>query len=197
MRADGARNRRHIIDTARTLLAAKGTGVTLRAVARRAGVGTATVTRHFPTRDALVDAATARQLELCTELTDGSLADPDPWHGLLAMVDRVFDPEARRDDLPVTHLMAESRAARNVCELARRAQEAGHLRADFEPNDLLLLVKAGESLASTSPHAARRLAAYLLQSFAARTGPLPSAEPIHPLTGVPHLTPGPGQTAAA
>ncbi|GAB7044070.1 MULTISPECIES: TetR/AcrR family transcriptional regulator [Catenuloplanes] len=201
MRADGARNRRHIIDTARALIAANGTGVTLRAVARRAGVGTATVTRHFPTREALIDAASARQFEICTEVIDESLADPDPWHGLTAMVDRVFDPRARRHDMPVAEMLdapAGQRAITGVCELTRRAQEAGRLRADFEPHDLLLLMRAGESLAETSPQAARRLAAYLLQSFAARTAPLPpGGQPIHPLTGVAHFPPEQGQTAVA
>ncbi|MDR7277377.1 AcrR family transcriptional regulator [Catenuloplanes atrovinosus] len=162
-------------------MAAKGTGVTLRAVARHAGVGTATLTRHFPTREALVEAAVARQIDVCTEATERAAADPDPWRGLNGMVERMFDPRLRDGDLPVGDAITGpdgARARHNVCELTRRAQEAGQLRADFRPADLLLLTTAGDNLAATSPPAARRLVAYLLQSFAARTAPLPDAPPI-------------------
>ncbi|MFI5843941.1 TetR/AcrR family transcriptional regulator [Catenuloplanes sp. NPDC051500] len=180
MRVDAARNRDQILDAARTLFATRGTDVTLRAVARRAGVGTATLTRHFPTREALIEAAFERQADLCTGLTEAALADPDPWHGLRGMVNRVFDPQARPGDLQITTFPADSPAVRNIRELTRRAKEAGSLRADFETNDLALLMQAGDSLAATSPAAARRLAEYLLQSFSARTGPLPA------LTDAPH-----------
>lgn len=178
MRTDAARNREQILDAARALFAAKGTDVTLRAVARQAGVGTATLTRHFPTRDALIEAAFGRQAELCTGLTEAALADPDPWHGLRGMVNRVFDPRERGRDLPVIEhpeFGEGSRAVHNIRELTRRAKEAGALRADFDPDDLTLLLRAGDSVAATSPAAARRLAEYLLQSFSARTGPLPKA----------------------
>jgi AcrR family transcriptional regulator len=173
MRVDAARNRDQILDAARALFAAKGTDVTLRAVARRAGVGTATLTRHFPTREALIEAAFGRQTDLCTGLTEAALADPDPWHGLRGMVDRVFDPQARHGDLQVRGFAVDSPAVRNIRELTRRAKESGALRADFEPSDLALLLQAGDSVAATSPAAARRLVEYMLQSFAARTGPLP------------------------
>ncbi|WP_033342046.1 TetR/AcrR family transcriptional regulator [Catenuloplanes japonicus] len=173
MRVDAARNRAHILDAARKLFAARGTDVTLRAVARQAGVGTATLSRHFPTREALIEAALGRQIDLCTGLTEEALADPDPWHGLRGMVDRVFDPRQRGHDLPIPGFDTDSPAMRNLRELTRRAQEAGALRADFEPGDLTLLLQAGDSVAATSPAAARRLVEYMLQSFSARTGPLP------------------------
>ena len=57
MRADARRNRDRLIAAARDLFAEAGADVSLDAVARRAGVGAGTLYRHFPTRDALVEAA--------------------------------------------------------------------------------------------------------------------------------------------
>ena len=57
MRADARRNRDKLIAAAKDLFAETGTDVSLDAVARRAGVGPGTLYRHFPTRDALVEAA--------------------------------------------------------------------------------------------------------------------------------------------
>jgi hypothetical protein len=71
-----------------------------------------------------------------------------------------------------------ARAMTNITELVRRAQQSGDLRADFSPSDLALLVQASDSLTATSPAAARRLVAYLLQSFSARTAPLPAPAPV-------------------
>ena len=56
-RADAVRNREKLLIAATELFAAQGTDVSLEAIARRAGVGIGTLYRHFPTRDALVEAA--------------------------------------------------------------------------------------------------------------------------------------------
>ena len=56
LRADAARNRQKLIEAAGDAFADSGTDVSLEAVAKRAGVGIGTLYRHFPTRDALVEA---------------------------------------------------------------------------------------------------------------------------------------------
>lgn len=56
-RIDAIRNREKLLDAATELFAAEGTGVSLETVAKRAGVGIGTLYRHFPNRDALVEAA--------------------------------------------------------------------------------------------------------------------------------------------
>jgi AcrR family transcriptional regulator len=55
-RADARRNRARILDVAFTAFAREGLGVSIQAIARRAGVSTGTVSRHFPTKDELFTA---------------------------------------------------------------------------------------------------------------------------------------------
>ncbi|SFJ81539.1 TetR/AcrR family transcriptional regulator [Amycolatopsis sacchari] len=178
MRTDASRNRSRILEAARELFAATGPDVTMRAIARRSGVGVATLYRHFPTREALIAAAFEQELAHCDRLTEEALADPDPWRALRVVVDQaVSGHHGKRGfppDFPDTG--ARERILGNVTELVRRAQEAGALRADFMTADLALLVQASDSAAS--PAAARRLVAYLLQSFSARTAPLPAPVPV-------------------
>ncbi|MGW4059220.1 TetR/AcrR family transcriptional regulator [Amycolatopsis sp. NPDC004747] len=184
MRTDASQNRARILDAARELYAAKGLDVTMRAVARRAGLGVATLYRHFPDREALAVAAFEHELADCDRLSEEALADPDPWRALRGVVDHAvraravtwaIGAESRNRVEPGG---ARTRAMGNITELVRRAQESGDLRADFSPSDLALLVQASDSLAVTSPAAARRLVAYLLQSFSARTAPLPDPAPV-------------------
>src|SRR5262249_20882028 len=56
-RADAERNEARVVQAAREVFAESGGDATLEATARRAGVGIGTLYRHFPTRDALVEAA--------------------------------------------------------------------------------------------------------------------------------------------
>lgn len=62
MRADAARNRALILDTAIAAFATEGLGVPVHEIARRAGVGTGTVSRHFPTKEALFEAIVASRV---------------------------------------------------------------------------------------------------------------------------------------
>lgn len=56
MRADAVRNRERLIEAARTVFREQGYDASLDEVAKRAGVGAGTLYRHFPSRDALMDA---------------------------------------------------------------------------------------------------------------------------------------------
>lgn len=71
LRADAQRNRDHLLAIARAAFAADGDDVTLDRIAKDAGVGIGTLYRHFPTRDALVEAIYAAEL-------DAVVADADP-----------------------------------------------------------------------------------------------------------------------
>ncbi|HET6709837.1 helix-turn-helix domain-containing protein, partial [Amycolatopsis sp.] len=148
MRTDASQNRARILDAARELSAEKGLDVTMRAVARRAGLGVATLYRHFPDRAALVVAAFEHELADCDRLGEAALADADPWRALRGVVDDVvraqagnraftwaFRGESRDEAEP-----GAARAMANIAELVRRAQESGDLRADFSLSDLALLV---------------------------------------------------------
>lgn len=91
MRADAARNRELLLAAAVRAFAAEGSGATLDGIAKAAGVGIGTLYRHFPTRDALVEAVYRNELDrLCqagTELRAELPAD----RALRAWMDRFVD----------------------------------------------------------------------------------------------------------
>ena len=207
LRADARRNRERIVGAARGAFAALGVDVPMAEIARRAGVGVATLYRRFPTKEALVAEAFAEQLAECVSVVDDALLDPDPWRGFCAVIEKVCDMQAA--DRGFTAALASAfpdavalgevgaRAERGFAELARRTKEDGRLRADFAPEDLALVIMANGGIvaesAETARAASRRLVAYLLQSFRARPTdppePLPPAAPLslqrtlHPPTG--------------
>jgi AcrR family transcriptional regulator len=76
-RADARRNRELLLSAALELFAAQGAGVSLKDVAREAGVGVGTVYRHFPTRDALIEAAYRAEVEQLCDIDDLLRHRPD------------------------------------------------------------------------------------------------------------------------
>ncbi|MFE4663675.1 TetR/AcrR family transcriptional regulator [Streptomyces sp. NPDC056716] len=188
LRADARRNRERILEAAREVFAAQGIDAPMSAVARRAGVGVATLYRRFPTRTALATAAFAEQLALCAAALDDALADPDPGRGLYTFLkevcttqvtDRGFTP-VFLDQFPgsLDHERERDRAEESLARLVQRAREAGQLRADFDPADITLLLLANSGFVGQPREialaASRRLLAYLFQAFQAqRPAPLP------------------------
>ncbi len=183
LRSDALDNRERILDAARAAFAAEGMNVPMREIARRAGVGPATLYRHFPTKQMLATKAFTYQLCACRAIVDEGLADPDPWHGFRLVIEKVCELHARnrgfaaafRSAFPdVMDVTAGREYALNaVAELARRAKKAGHLRPDFVLDDLLLVLMANDGIRATSPAArvaaSRRFAALAIQAFQART----------------------------
>jgi AcrR family transcriptional regulator len=82
MRADGARNRQRLIDVAKQTFTELGPEISLETIARRAGVGKGTLYRHFPVRDALVEAVCRRELEQLAEAAQVLLARHAPGDAL-------------------------------------------------------------------------------------------------------------------
>ena len=66
LRADARRNREKVLKAARAVFAEQGRDAQMDDVARRAGVGVGTVYRHFPTKEALIEALMAEPFELIT-----------------------------------------------------------------------------------------------------------------------------------
>lgn len=198
LRADARENRERILAAAREAYAVHGVDAPVTAIARRAGVGVATLYRRFPTRDALVEEAFAEQLTQCVAVLDKALEDPDPWHGFCSVIEKVCEKQAHDRGFTTAFLSQfpgndgyardRSRAEQALARLVRRAQDSGELRADFALSDipLLLLANNGVIAEQRSQQAAaatsRRLVAYLLQSF--RT-------PGHPGPDGPRATGGP------
>jgi len=78
VRADAQRNRDRIVEVARVVFRERGYDASLDDIAKQAGVGPGTLYRHFPTRDALLDAVMQAWVERVTETTDKALAFEGP-----------------------------------------------------------------------------------------------------------------------
>jgi AcrR family transcriptional regulator len=168
-RADAKRNRERLLVAARELVAEAGNEVALDEVARRAGVGNATLYRHFPTRTELLAALYADEVAaLCsygTELLDAT----SPIEGLFAWLDAFVVHVATKRPLALaatdvpdgrrTPMFSEWHDAitGTAAGLVRRAQSA--LRQDVTLTDVLALA-SGAALAAGATDA-RRLVALL------------------------------------
>jgi AcrR family transcriptional regulator len=196
LRSDARDNRDLILDAARAAFSAEGLNVPMREIARRAGVGQATLYRRFPTKKMLVTEAFKGQLGSCHAIVDEGLADPDPWHGFCLVIEKICELHARNRGFTAAFMSAfpnamdfaadREHALRSTAELARRAKDAGQLRPDFVLDDLILMLMANSGIRATSPAArvaaSLRFAALAIQSFQAS----PQAPALPP---VPRLTP--------
>lgn len=179
LRADAAHNRARIVAAARQLFADRGIDVPMTAIARRAGVGAATLFRRFPDRRSLIDEVFSTQITHCESVLDDAAADSDPWHGFCTFVEELgrMQVEDRGFTEAFLTTIAEgsgideksNHAESTFARLVARAQESGRLRRDFDPSDLLLIFYANSGVSMAPPEHAhalsRRLIAYLLQSF--------------------------------
>ncbi|MFJ8083624.1 TetR/AcrR family transcriptional regulator [Streptomyces sp. NPDC096205] len=150
LRADALRNRERIVTAAREMFTELGPDVPLDEIARRAGVGNATVYRHFPDRDALVrevvcsvmDRTVAAAEKALTETGDAFEALEHFAHAsvderisaLCPMVESTFDKN--HPDLEETRVRCEGL----VVAIMDRAKAAGQLRPDVGFGDLMVAV---------------------------------------------------------
>ena len=148
MRADARRNRDKLIAAAKDLFAETGTDVSLDAVARRAGVGPGTLYRHFPTRDALVEAAYRSEVAELSAAADDLLATRPPDLALAEWMDRFVAYAAAKRGMRAalqsvvasgSDIFADARR-QNLATLATllaAGAEAGTIRPDVEAEDVL------------------------------------------------------------
>lgn len=177
---------------ARRAFAESGLRVPFDEIARRAGVGEATVHRRFPDRASLIAASFGDKMTAYADAAAAALAEPDPWDGFCGYVRRVCALQSGdrgfADLLTLTFAAVNpaveeleclrSSAYRDWLTLVRKATAAGRLRPDFHPDDLILVLMANAGViaatADTAPDAWQRFIEYLLQAFAAgSTRPLP------------------------
>jgi AcrR family transcriptional regulator len=190
LRADAAENRARVLAVARELFAERGLDVPMAAVARRAGVGVATLYRRFPTKEALVLEAFTEQFAVCQAVIEEALTDPDPWRGFRSVLEKVCPLQATNRgftaalvaSFPDMHSEVRDRAWHAFTALVERAKDSGQLRADFSPHDLTLVLMANGGLAGVPVEvavaASQRLVAYLLEAFRAGTDELPPPVPL-------------------
>jgi AcrR family transcriptional regulator len=187
LRRDASRNRERVLEAARELFAERGLDVTMDEIARRAGVGVGTVYRRFRQRDEIIDALFEQRMLDYVTLAEEALADPDPWDGLVAFLERSLAMQAADrglKELLMSHEHAHDRVARVragvmplVEQLIRRAHDAGALRPDVGALDLpivsLMLGQVVDFSEDVAPGLWRRYLALLLDALRGERGVLP------------------------
>jgi AcrR family transcriptional regulator len=157
-RADARRNYDALVTAARDVFTEDGTSASLERVAERAGVGIGTLYRHFPTRQALLEAVYQEEVEAMARAADDLSALP-PWDALsqwfhqyvgFAATKRALN-EALLDTAPESTVLLACRTAlsRAGNALVERAQEAGVIRKDTSFADIGRLV-AGVAMVPTA-----------------------------------------------
>jgi AcrR family transcriptional regulator len=183
LRRDAAANRRRILDAAREAFARDGIDVSLIEIARRAGVGNATVHRNF-SKESLVQALYEEWRDKRYAACLRALEDPDPWSGLRTfMVDTLEDASRNRTliDVFMIRLHRDATVGNPVTRLMDRAQKSGDLRDDASLEDLFLMfwgIARTIGITGTgAPDQLHRQVAIALEGLRARPGqpPLPGA----------------------
>jgi AcrR family transcriptional regulator len=168
LRADARRNRERLLDAALALFLEDGPDVPLEAVAKRAGVGIGTLYRHFPTREALVEAAYRSEVAHLAEAADELLRDRPPDEALAAFMDRFVDYAATKRGLKgMLMSVAESgsdvfvdtrtQITAAVASLVEAGVAAGAIRADVDADDVLRAMGAVWAVPAGSEDQARRV----------------------------------------
>jgi AcrR family transcriptional regulator len=181
LRKDAQRNRSLLLDSAAKLFAEHGVDYPLEDVARDAGVGIGTLYRHFPTRNALVEAVYRREVAVLCDSVDGLLATLEPIDALDAWMHNFVAYVATKRGLSATlhelmdaepDLFTETRA--NIRSAASRvldaAVESGEIRPVLDADDL---VRAMSSICMSAddpdhPERSARLVGVLLDGMRAR-----------------------------
>jgi AcrR family transcriptional regulator len=149
-RADARRNYEKVLAAARDAFAEGGESTALEEIARRAGVGIGTLYRHFPNRQALLEALYVNEVEeVCRTATQFN--DRDPWDALNSWFERLIAYLATKKalahellnyldlDAPLFQVCRTSLYAAGE-PLLRRAQEAGVVRPDVEFPEVMQMV---------------------------------------------------------
>jgi AcrR family transcriptional regulator len=150
-RADAVRNRDLLITTAAEAFALRGADVPLEDIARSAGVGIGTVYRHFPTREALIEAVYRHEIDVLCERADQLLETGPPdlalaeWmqlfvrhvatkRGMLSALKPLLSSNPNFSD------QTKGRATAAASKLLAAGVAAGTVRADVDGGDLLRAV---------------------------------------------------------
>ena len=199
LRLDAVRNQERILAAAAAAFAELGADVTLDEVARRAGVGIATVYRRFRNRDQLVRAVVAHVLTAEIEPVAGIETD-DPWRDLAAILDAsVAAVAAHRKVVALAHAAGAidvdvvDRYLHRIDRVLTRARAAGVVRAELEPRDVavavvMVLATVRDDQKGGNPEGGdwRRYLALLLDGMRPAPTPLPArAVPVRPVAGRP------------
>jgi AcrR family transcriptional regulator len=205
LRADAQRNRARILQAAFEAFASEGLGVSVHEIARRAGVGTGTVSRHFPTKESLYEAVVLSRAGWLTEQAARLACSDDPGAAFFeffalvvaegaanrgmadALAGACFDLDAatRREGFDVTRALGD---------LLARAQRAGAVRSDADAADVKAVITG--CLARTpleDPAAQDRMISIATQGLASS---LPAGDELASADTAAVLTDGSGASRA-
>jgi AcrR family transcriptional regulator len=160
-RADARRNYEKVLTAAREAFAEGGESTALEEIARRAGVGIGTLYRHFPNRQALLEALYVNEVEdVCRSAAE--LEGADPWDALNDWFERLIGYLATKQalagellnyverDAPLFQMCRTSLYAAGEPLLAR-AQEAGVVRSDVEFPEVMQMVMGIAKIPASDP----------------------------------------------
>ena len=160
-RADARRNYERVLAAAREAFAEGGEATSLEEIARRAGVGIGTLYRHFPNRQALLEAVYVGEVEeVCRSAME--LADAEPWDALNGWFERLIGYLATKRALAheLLNYMDHDASLFQVCRtslfdagepLLTRAQEAGVVRPDVTISDVIQILAGIGKVPTSDP----------------------------------------------
>jgi AcrR family transcriptional regulator len=166
-RADARRNYDKVLAAAREAFAEGGEATSLEEIARRAGVGIGTLYRHFPNRQALLEALYLGEVEeVCRSAAE--LGDADPWEALSGWFAGFSSYLATKRALAAELLnyMNQDASLFQVCRqslyaagepLLKRAQDAGVVRPDVTITEVIQLVAGIGKVPATDPEQMERI----------------------------------------
>jgi AcrR family transcriptional regulator len=172
LRADAQRNLERVLDAATEVFAASGPDSSIDEIARRAGVGHATVFRRFPTKEALMVAVIERRVEELRALVHEALGAADAGQAFFDFIWKVSELHASarglHECLVHCHDHPGSVELEQLAEkLVRRAQKAGAVRGDVKPSDVPPLVRG--ALAAAPPGQWRRYVSVVVDGLRAQS----------------------------
>jgi AcrR family transcriptional regulator len=182
-RADARRNRDGLLEAAKAAFAEVGAEASLDEIARRAGVGIGTLYRHFPTRDAIVEAVYRREVQQLAEAAPRLVDSMAPAEALRAWMrlfidyiaaKKVIAPALKSSVGGGSAVYADSSVRINeaIGLLVERARESGDIRPSADPADLLRAL-IGVAYVNSAPDweaSARRLIDLLIDGLRSQPG---------------------------
>ncbi|MBB5062285.1 TetR/AcrR family transcriptional regulator [Granulicella mallensis] len=174
-RADAQRNRERILEVAKEAFTRSGADTSLDDIAKQAGVGAGTLYRHFPTRDALLEAVYRTEVEKLAAAEKEFARTLPPVEALRAWMLLFVDYIAAKQLIaPALNTVVGGPSklyeattglvVGAITALVERAIESGEIRLDLEPMDLLRALVGVSYVASTPdwPQSAKRLVEILI-----------------------------------
>jgi len=183
LRADARRNRARVLEAADEVFASKGVSASTEEIARHARVGIGTVFRHFPTKEALLEAVLVERFGRLAEEARGLAGAEQPGPAFFDFLDRIVNQSATKNAFTDALSQAGINVENAVAEVGRelwsalntlltRAQQAGAVRDDVHTGELIALIvgasRAAE-YASRDPNLQARAVAVIFDGL--RPGP--------------------------